>query len=339
MRWTLLLLGALLTFGMACDGDDDDDSATSDDDATDDDDVTDDDDDDVTDDDDDDDTTPVELRGGCTFEDKVGWFVVQHEADYSYVSGEVRDGVVPITVRENVLQQGDCTLWRSNNPFCDPSCSPDETCDFDGECIPYPSNLDLGTVTIDGLNKEVSMDPPGGTMPATYYDTQMPQPAFDPGAEVRLEAEGNEIAGFTLFGEGFEPIVIPDEPWVVVDGEPLDVTWTPDGAGQATVWVRLNIDQHGTTPVEIWCDVADTGSLSVPADVMDALIGYGVSGFATGTIYRHTLDSVTVETGCVQFEVVSRVPALLEVEGHIPCDSPDDCPDGMECDYATGTCV
>jgi len=324
MHWSLLLLMGLLVIGTACDGDDDDDSAVADDD-------------DAT--DDDDDTTPPELRGACAFEDKVGLFVVQHEEAYSYVQGEVRDGVVPITILENVVEEGDCILWRANNPFCDPPCQPDETCDLDGECIPYPTNMDVGTVTVTGLNEAVEMEPPGGGMPATYYDTQMPHPAFDPGAEIELVATGNEIGGFTLHGEGFAPIEIPDEPWVVVEGQPLEVTWTTDSSSRATVWVRLNIDQHGTTPVEVWCDVADSGSMSIPSEVVDTLVGYGVSGFATGTIYRHTLDSVDGDTGCIEFEVVSRLPADLQVEGHIPCDSPDDCPEGMECDYATGTCV
>jgi len=48
---------------------------------------------------------------------------------------------------------------------------------------------------------------------------------------------------------------------------------------------------------------------------------------------------VETEVGCVEFEISSHLAGDLQVEGHIPCDSPDDCPLGMECDYQTGTCV
>jgi len=338
MRRHLVHLVWILCFSLACNGEGDDDSASDDDDVTGDDDTQDD---DVTGDDDsgDDDTSPPTLRGACALEDRVGWFVVQHEPEYSAVSGEVRDGVVPSAVLQNVLEQGDCRLLRADNPFCDPPCDWDETCDFDGTCIPYPSNLDVGTVTVTGLNKEVVMEPPGGGLPASYFDTQMPHPGFDPGATIQLDASGNDIAGFTLYGEGCEPLEIADEAWVVASGQPLEVSWTPAQGDQVRVLLRFNIDQHGTTPVEAWCEVEDTGTTSVPADVIDALVAYGVTGFPSAHVYRRSVDSVQVEVGCVEFEVYSHETAELQVEGHIPCDSPDDCPQGMVCDIPTGTCV
>ncbi len=336
MRWPLLLPTGFLVLALACDPGADDDDATGDDDAGDDDTG----DDDTGDDDSgDDDTTPPALRGACDLADKVGAFVVRHEPEYTAVSGEVQDGVVPIAVLENVLEIDDCRLMRRNVPFCEPACDPGETCDFDGQCIPYPSNLDVGTVTITGLNKEVVMEPPGEGYPASYFDTQMPHPGFDPGAAVQLDASGNEIPGFTLYGEGSAPISIPDDPWIVREDEPLEVTWTAESGDQVRILLRFNIDQHGATPVEVWCDVEDSGSASIPAEVMNGLIAYGVSGYPSGDAYRRSLDSVDTEVGCVEFEVSSHVHGDLQVEGHIPCDSPDDCPEGMECDIPTGTCI
>jgi hypothetical protein len=339
VRYLILALG-LLFLCVGCNGDDDDDSVSGDDDATpddDDDDATPDDDDATA--DDDDDATPPTFRGSCALDVKVGAFLIQHEPEYTVISGEVRDGVVPSAVLENVLEEDDCRLLMRNNPFCDPPCQPDETCDLDGDCIPYPINLDVGTVTITGLNKEVTMEPPGGGLPAMYYDTQMPHPGFDPGADIRLSASGNEIDGFELYGEGFAPLEIVEEPWIVRPGEPMEVHWTAATGEQVRILLRFNIDQHGTTPVEVWCDVEDTGSFSTPSSVMDALIGYGVTGFPTGNIYRRSVDSVDVETGCVELEVSSHLTGDLQVEGHIPCDSPDDCPKGMECDFMSGTCI
>ncbi|MBT3219868.1 MAG: hypothetical protein HN348_12330 [Proteobacteria bacterium] len=315
---------------LACvDGDDTDDTpADTDDTDTD------------TDDTDDDEWEVPTLKGECALKDKVGSFWAQHEQDYSVVSGEVRDGTVPSTILELMVEDGDCRLMRSNNPFCDPTCQPDEACDFDGSCIPYPVTIDVGTVKVDGLNKDVAMSPPGNGLPSVYYDTQMPHPGFEPGADVRLVAAGNEIDGFTLYGEGVAPIVIPDEPWLVSEGKDMLVTWTPDKAvKQARIFLRFNIDQHGSTPVSVWCDIADTGSYSVPSSVMDALIAYGVTGFPNGNIYRRSVDSVETSAGCVEFEVSSRITGTLNVEGHIPCDGPEDCPKGMICDLTIGTCV
>ena len=328
-----------LCFVLSCNGTDDDDSGDDDTGIPADDDAGDDDTAIPDDDSGDDDTEPPALRGACDLEDKVGWFVVQHEVEYTVVSGEVRDSVVPSAVLENVLEQGGCRLLRSNNPFCDPPCAWDETCDFDGDCIPYPTNLDVGTVTITGLNKEVSMEPPGGGLPASYFDTEMPHPGFEPGAAIQLDASGNDTAGFTLYGEGLAPLVASDDAWIVREDEPLEVLWTPSLGEQVHILLRLNIDQHGTTPVEVWCEVEDSGATSVPADVMNALLGYGVSGFASGNIYRRSVDSIQIDAGCVEFQVYSHLAAELQVDGHIPCDSPDDCPDGMVCDIPTGTCV
>src|SRR4029079_5171479 len=145
-------------------------------------------------------------------------------------------------------QEGDCTLLQRKNPFCSPACGPSEACNQSGACEPYPLRKSVGAVGVAGLQKAVSMSPPD------YYDTDMPHPAFLPGAAIKLKAEGGDYPGFTLYGQGFAPIVIPTEMWVIKMGEPLTITWTPDSSSElATVRIRLNIDQHGNSPVELVC--------------------------------------------------------------------------------------
>ena len=331
---TLLLLLLCMTFvSTGCESDDDD-AADDDDTGDDDDDETGDDDDDDDDNDDDDDDTIPELRGGCDLATKIGTFQVQHETDYSSVYGEVADGVVPVTVLENVLDDGTCRLLKRNNPFCDPPCDPGFTCDFDGSCIPYPLPQDAGTVSIDGLEKEVEMVFPN------YWDTQMPHPPFTPGAAIHLNAAGATVEPFTLHGEGLTPIEIDEEEtWIVRDGEELTVNWTPANEEHTHIRLQFNIDQHGNTPITLFCDLDDTGTYNVSVEMLEGLIGNGVSGFPSGKVYRQTLDSVEIDGGCVEFQVYSHIVGNLQVEGHIPCDEPDDCPEGMECDYATNTCI
>ena len=269
----------------------------------------------------------------CALEEKVGYFHVQHELDYSAVAGDVSDGVVPVTILEQVASEDECRLMRRNNPFCDPPCDPGFTCDFDGSCIPYPAPKSVGTVTIEGLAVPVSMEYP------TYYDTSVPHPPFTPGDGIRLTAAGDEYAGFSVYGMGVTPMASEDEAWVVREGEPLAVTWVATDEAPVQIQLRFNIDQHGNSPVELVCDLDDDGAHEVPAELIAELLSAGVSGFATGNLYRRTVDSAAVDAGCVQFTVFSHVMGNLQVEGHIPCDDPDDCPEGMECDYATNTCI
>ncbi len=316
--WLLVLMLA------ACDGnvnlDDDDDTTTA------------------PDDDDDDDTVdlPDAPRGECALADKVGWFEVQHEVDYSAVYGLVADGVVPTTILQNVGEQGGCRLMQRINPFCDPPCQPGETCDHSGECIPYPANHSVGTVTIEGLSSDVAMDP---TMTNDYFDTTIEHPPFAPGADIVLTASGDDYAAFAMVGQGVAPIETSDETWIVRSGQDLTMTWTPADQEHAEIYIRLNIDQHGNSPVEIVCSVPDTGSADIPSSVIDQLLGFGVTGFPSGNLARRTVDKVDIEPGCVQFTVFSHLLGSLQVEGHIPCAGPDDCPPGMECDIPTGTCI
>ncbi|MCK6592025.1 MAG: hypothetical protein L6Q76_31115 [Polyangiaceae bacterium] len=274
------------------------------------------------------------FRGECASTDEIGVFIVQHEPDYSVVSGEVLSGVVPSKILFEVGTEGDCTLWQRKNPFCDPPCKPGDTCDQSGACVPYPMPKSVGAVSVSGLAKAVEM------APMSYYDTNMPHPAFAPGAAITLKAAGGDYPGFTLYGEGFAPIAIPNETWTITKGQPLTITWTPDSsAPHATVRVRLNIDQHGNSPVELVCDVKDMGTVTIPASLIDQLVGFGVTGFPSGHVSRHTLDSTNVGPGCVRFEVFSHVLGDLQVAGHIPCDAATPCPMGMTCDLMTGTCL
>lgn len=275
-----------------------------------------------------------EFRGECASTEEIGAFIVQHEIDYSVVSGEVQEGVVPSKILTEVGKEGDCRLLQRKNPFCNPACGPGDTCDQSGMCVPYPLPKSVGKVTVTGLEKAVSMSPP------SYFDTMMPHPAFSPGAAITLKAEGADYPGFTLFGQGFAPIVIPNESWVINKGQPLTITWTPDSsAAFATVRIRLNIDQHGNSPVELVCELKDVGTATIPASLVDQLTSFGVTGFPSGHVSRHTLDKTTVGPGCVRFEVFSHVLGDLQVSGHIPCDAVKTCPSGMTCDIPTGTCI
>lgn len=276
------------------------------------------------------------LRGACPPDNRVGGFTLAMEKDYTAFSGAVADGVVPITILEKVGEQDGCTLMRRNNPFCDPPCQPGTTCDFDGACIAYPTNHSVGALELTGLSEGNRTVEP--VMPTfDYFLTDLTHPAFMPGAAIALAAAGGDYSAFTLRGEGVAMIEPAAAELVLRKDQPLTITWAPgDGAGR--VRVELNIDQHGNTPVKLFCESDDTGTLTIPAALISQLIGFGISGFPSVQYYRQTVDSLDLPPGCVEFAVRSHVQTLLSVEGHIPCKKPGDCPDGQVCDILIETC-
>ncbi len=280
----------------------------------------------------------VTLAGECDMAELWGAFSVEAQPLFGVVDGSVADGVVPVSILEELESSGDCTLFRRNNPFCDPACQPGFTCDHTGECIPFPENQDLGQVTVRGLLGEVAMDPvqPGNR----YFATQLPNPPFEPAAKVLLDALSTPWGAIELEGFGVAPLVVPEDPLLVEEGEPMAVTWTASTAvPEAQVHLEFTIDQHGTSPVRVRCDFEDTGSAEVPAATIDALMGAGVSGWPNASLSRRTVDSAAIGEGCLELRVGSITLPPVRVAGHTPCNGPEDCPDGLTCDIPTNTCI
>jgi hypothetical protein len=282
------------------------------------------------------DPATVPLGGACPLATRFGGFEVAMNEGYSTVGGAVADGVVPIAVLTEAAREGECVLLRRENPFCDPACDAGETCDFDGTCVPYPTNQDLGVVTLDGLAEPLALSPvaPGNT----YFDTTLPHPVVAPDAAVALSAEGGPFGPFDLHGVGPEPLVVTTLDWVIGAG-PLALAWdAPVGLGRSRVQLRLTVDQHGLTPLTLVCDLSDTGAAEVPESLMNELLISGVSGYPNGLLSRQTIDSTPVGAGCADLAVRYDVLPTVSVEGHTPCDGHDDCPFGQHCNFALETC-
>jgi hypothetical protein len=105
------------------------------------------------------------------------------------------------------------------------------------------------------------------------------------------------------------------------------------------MYMRVNVDQHGNSPVTMVCDVEDDGQHTIPSGIITNLLEYGVSGFATFDLYRRTVDSTWLEPGCVELRIFSYMQGKLMVEGHVPCFTDMDCSDGEVCKVAINTCV
>jgi hypothetical protein len=281
----------------------------------------------------------VTLDGPCSMETRAGRFRVERQELFPVIDGSIADGVVPVTILEHLETIGDCDVLRRNNPYCNPSCEPGFTCDYDGECIPFPENKDVGTVTIRGLAELLAMEPvvPGNR----YFDTTLTDPLFAPGDAIFLDADGADLPGFLLEGVGSDVLELPDETTIVIeDGQPILVEWpAPTTATDASVRLELSIDQHGNSPVKIECELDDTGSAELPAAIAEALLTAGVSGYPNATLSRGTVDSAPVGDVCVELLVGSPRQPDVRVAGHTPCDDDEDCPDGLTCDIPNNTCI
>lgn len=283
------------------------------------------------------DTQPT-LGGACPDLTRLGRFIAASTAHYAYVTGSALDGVVPVNVYQPVATEGECTLLQRDNPFCDPGCQPDETCSFEGECIPYPTSQDLGVVTVQGLLEPVSMEPvtPG----YTYFDTSLPNPPWEPGALLTLQTGGGAFEAVTLHGEAPHAFSATSTTWNLVQGEPLAIGWDPPSdEAQSKVRITLNVDLHGITPALFECWFEDDGQGEVPADLLDQFLSLGITGFPEGSFARVTADQAPIgDGGCLDFWTTIDLPPDLSVDGYTPCTRDEDCPDGMECNEELERC-
>jgi hypothetical protein len=282
-----------------------------------------------------------ELRGACDIDKRVGRFLVERQVTFGVVTGTVSEGVVPTSIPELVAEKDGCKVNKRRNLYCSPACVGAEVCGEDGSCIPYPRQISVGTVTIDGLTKPTIMNPPTNPKQAVmYFAPGADNPPFEIGSNIVLSAAGTEEhSAFELFGIGSEPLV-EGPTWVLKEGQDLALEWPApsDDAIPTSVFVELTIDQHGNSPLSLSCVLDDTGTGSIPAELIDQLINSGVSGFPNGRIARRTVDKVELDVGCVELVVGSGFSASVSVSGFTPCMKPADCPEGQTCNLQLERC-
>jgi hypothetical protein len=270
----------------------------------------------------------------CSDSNLVGAFEIELGRDFTRVGGKVFDGVEPSQVPRELAREGDCRLLSPPTLNCDPACAfSTETCAAENSCLPRPVARDLGTVTVQGMAIPLSLSPNTTTKnyanPAT---PRLPHPGFEPGADLVLSTAGGEYEPLALRGWGVSLLELTTDPVEVVPGMPTVLEWrAPLEPGPARVRANLNVNNHGSSSTSIECEFRDTGSGTIPAGLIDALLAEGRSGFPSLTIARRTATSTTIAPGCVELLVVSAIDSSVQVSGLVSCNSTVDCPKAQTC--------
>ncbi len=272
---------------------------------------------------DDDSDAPLPYDGpkpaACDGFTTLGFFGLEVQEYGAGFSGVFLDHPSPFTPSAQIVA-GDCVLYSPTGwPYdCDPPCEGEEICGYGSECRAWPANLDVGTVTLRGTQPELTLEP---TEWNSYYHTDPWSDPYAPGDLLTLASSGSDalepfsmslLGSPPLFGERFE--------LTMRAGEPFTVTWDPAEAPEGLrMRLRLSIDHHASTPAYAQCDSPDaTGSVTVSAEIVDALIAAGATGIGTyvenATLTRASEAWLETDRGCLIFETASALYFDVETE-------------------------
>jgi len=263
-------------------------------------------------------------------------------AGFTALLGKVFDGPPTDTTSWAKKDEAEgCTLLTPKVPFCEKACGSGSVCVADDTCLKSPTAIGLGTLTVKGVKTQTGeTEFTTTTTKETKYTYQtpvgasLPFPAFAEGDPVELSLSGDSgIAAFTLMGVGIAPLTLVNgESYPLTKGKPLELTWTaPSKATSSRIQVKLDISHHGGSKGKIECDVADDGTLTIPATLVDALTALGVAGFPTIVLTRSAISSSSTARGRVDLRLYSYVERAIEVPGLVSCSGADDCPAGKSC--------
>jgi hypothetical protein len=206
---------------------------------------------------------------------------------------------------------GACRLLEMEIPRCDPDCAWPDTCLDTDVCGPFPGRLSAGDLQFDGLpgvGTVAVTDPDGG-----WYAPAAPERLPGPDEVVTVEAAGGELPPFSASTCGVDPLVLVGTPaWEA--GVDLALAWTGIDEGSRVRAYFASDWAHRLTPEIVECDGPDTGSLVVPAALLDGVMQ---GSWSCGScILRHVVSRYRAdETDGVRFEVHADQPLVLNHRG------------------------
>jgi hypothetical protein len=251
---------------------------------------------------------------------------VEDEPAYTSIFGKVYGGPYPTDVIETVIaSDANCTVYKYSLHACfDPSCTGEQTCVAENVCEAKPSPVSVGDVSIVGVGD--SSLKLSATNLNYQYPLDVPYPGISEGEPITLTGSGGAFAAFTISAEGVAPIATSESSYLIANDQPLTLTWTPGAASvDAEVTATLNISKHGGSAGYMQCTTTDSGTLTIAADVLKALVGLGVAGFPELLLKRSTRGEATVAAGTIALDVEAVAKPPLNIEGYCSCFNDSDC--------------
>ncbi|MFT7579360.1 MAG: hypothetical protein ACI9MR_001024 [Myxococcota bacterium] len=224
-------------------------------------------------------------------------------------------GAIPsddgINFHTETEREGQCRLLRYAPAFCEPSCTPPAVC-VDAACVSPADFLSAGEITLSGFGAATVTVTP--TSFGQYGQDGESPTATDAGPTVTMSAAGDVVPAFSIDASPMTAPV-PDNEWVAAmearaDGEDVTLTWS-DAVPGARIYLRMTtgIGTHGgISPVEVECESADTGALTLPGGYLDALYAGGWSCGECGgnDVWRYSAGEATVGAFPIEFRVQAR---------------------------------
>ena len=282
----------------------------------------------------------------CTDENRVGRFELSLNNDaerpFSDIDGTVSDGPNPFAQSKILATIDGCVIKQPPvaTATCNPACGIEQVCSANGTCVRNPNAHDLGKVTVTGLKKPLELLKNSGSFRYSRPpDVPLDHPAFSEGADITLTASGAGGYGpFVLKGLGISKLEAPKTKIAAEAGKPSTITWTASSASAVSrVVLDFAVNRHGAVDTWLECEVPDTGSFALSAALTTELFKHGVSGYPSVDITRLTSDTVSVPSGCVEFQVTAlvnrelAVPGLVSCQGDKDCAAPKTCAEDLAC--------
>lgn len=263
--------------------------------------------------------------------------LIDQDAGSITYSGVLKDGETPESPWASAMKSGELELLVPTHPLCETSCGSNALCVADDSCAAFPDKLSAGELTISGVslaNGSSSFTSRAiGVLKVYSAAVSFADPPFGANDTITLSAEGDDVGAFELKTYGVEPIVVLTDSIVLEEGKPINLSWAPPSVSGTTVMnVEVDISYHGGTKAKIAGNCSDDGSLTIPADMLVALKGYGLSGFPKITMTRRSASGVSAESRA-QLLIESVKVLNINIPGLISCNpgNTDGCPDGMTC--------
>jgi hypothetical protein len=247
----------------------------------------------------------------CNRYDTLGMFQVRVTDEGLDIEGAYASNADPNTPYR-LVEEGDCAFFQLDPPpFCDPPCQAPLVCGYGDACRPELNRLDVGRVTVTGSPVPAALSAQG-----VYYGEA---PFVEPGTRIVLDAEGGSgVSPFHLCAAVPEQIVASPSYLDLVPGQDAQVAWEPAGeVDDAHIYLRLVLNYHaGYGFIECTADDA-SGSLTIPASVVDAFITSNLTGFNNwfdeAWIARRDVDTVETSLGCAELRVFTWQNIHLDI--------------------------